>query len=328
MSLLSLFKNTNVNNTQTLLVGEDSFLNDYLTRSLVHEKKFANYEILTIDCESDGIDDLIANITEASLFGQQKMIIVKNPYFLTTKVAKKDQKKIKQLEQILTNAKQLDDVIVIVASYNKLDRRKKLTKLVLSQFNVIDTNVKTYEVKRVVRSIIKAEGYQISNTALNLLLERSDQVLDTVLSNFNKLKAVTSDYHITEALITQNIELSFAQNVFAILESALRHNYHEALERLDNQLREGSSPAQLLAVFENQIELILVTKILQKRGRSEPEIVKELAVHPYRVKLALNNNLSTQQLANLLQQAIIFDYNYKAGLYHDNNFLKLFILST
>lgn len=327
MSLLSLFKNTNSNNPQTLLVGEDSFFNDYLARSLIREKKFVNYEKLIIDCETDGLDDLIANMTESSLFGQRKMIIIKSPFFLTAKQPKKDQKKIKQLEKIFTNVKQFEDIIILVASYEKLDRRKKLTKIVLSQLNVIDTKVKTYEVSKVINAIIKAENYQISKAALKLLLERSDQILDTALSNFNKLKVAAVDHQITEALIDQNIDLSFAQNVFAILESALKHNYREALKRLDNQLREGSSPVQLLAVFENQLELILVSKILQKRGRSESEIVKEIAVHPYRVKLALKNSLSIQQLANLLEQAIIFDYNYKNGRYHDNSFLKLFILS-
>lgn len=327
MTLLSLFKNTNSNIPQTILVGEDSFLNDYLSRSLMHEERFSSYEKEIVNCETDGLDNLIAAMTESSLFSQNKMIIVKNPFFLTAKVPKKYQKQLNQLQQIFTNVDQLDDVLVLVASYEKLDRRKKLTKTVLKQFNVIDTKIKTYEISKITKSLITTEGYQISQSALQLLLERSDQILDTILSNFNKLKVAAVDKEITETLIKQNVDLSFAQNVFAILESALRHNYREALDRLDNQLREGNSPIQLLAVFENQLELILVAKILKSRGRSEPEIVRELAVHPYRIKLALNNNLEITKLASLLKEAIKLDYNYKNGQYREDNFLKLFILS-
>ncbi|MCT7820196.1 MAG: DNA polymerase III subunit delta, partial [Lactobacillus crispatus] len=79
--------------------------------------------------------------------------------------------------------------------------------------------------------------------------------------------------------------------------------------------------------FENQLELILVVKILAQRGRSEPQIVKELGVHPYRVKLALRNRLKIDKLENLLRDAIDLEFKYKNGTYREDNFLKLFILN-
>ncbi|MDF7672087.1 DNA polymerase III subunit delta [Lactobacillus sp. ESL0701] len=327
MTLLSLFKNSNSSNPQTLILGEDSFLNDYLARSYTREERFNDLERVNVDCESEGIDELIADLTESSLFSQQKIITVKNPFFLTTKAPKKMQKQMDQLQEIFANLQQLDDLVVLVASYDKVDRRKKLTKTVLQQFNVVETKVKTYEVAPVTKNLIAAEGYQISRTGLQLLLQRSDQVLDTILGNYNKLKMIAVDGKITEQEIVQNVDLSLAQNVFAILESALKHNYQEAINRLDNQLREGSNPIQLLAVFENQLELILAAKILQKRGRSESQIVKALGVHPYRVKLALDNRLALEKLMSLLEEAIKLDFNYKNGQYHEDNFLKLFILN-
>ncbi len=192
---------------------------------------------------------------------------------------------------------------------------------------MVEPQIRSYEVGAITKALIKAEGYTITQSALQLLIERSDQVMDTVLSNYQKLKMAAIDSKITEKLVLQNVDLSLAQNIFAILESALNKNYQEAVDRLDNQLREGTSPIQLLAVFENQLELILIVKILAKRGRSESQIVKELGVHPYRVKLALKNRLTITKLENLLRQAINLEFNYKNGTYHENNFLKLFVLN-
>ena len=217
----------------------------------------------------------------------------------------------------------LEDTIVIVASYEKLDRRKKLTKTVLKQFNVVEPKIRSYEVGAITKALIKAEGYTITQSALQLLIERSDQVMDTVLSNYQKLKMTATDNKITEKSVMQNVDLSLAQNIFAILESALNRNYQEAVDRLENQLREGTSPIQLLAVFENQLELLLVVKILAQRGRSEPQIVKDLGVHPYRVKLALKNRVKISKLEKLLRDAIDLEFNYKNGTYHEDNFLKL-----
>lgn len=327
MTLLSLFKNTNNNNPHTLIWGADDFLNDYLVRSYAKEDRFKDLEHVTVDCESDGLDELIASLTESSLFIEQKFIVVKNPFFLTAKVSKKLQKQIDDLQKIFENLADLEDVVVIVASYEKIDRRKKLTKTVLKQFNVVEPQIRPYEVASTTKALIKDEGYIITQSALQLLIERSDQVIDTILSNYQKLKMVATDNKITEKSVMQNVDLSLAQNIFAILESALDKNYREAVERLDNQLREGTNPIQLLAVFENQLELILVVKILAQRGRSEPQIVKELGVHPYRVKLALRNRLKIDKLENLLRDAIDLEFKYKNGTYREDNFLKLFILN-
>ena len=327
MTLLSLFKNTNNNNPHTLIWGADDFLNDYLVRSYAKEDRFKDLEHVTVDCESDGLDELIASLTESSLFSERKFIVVKNPFFLTAKVSKKLQKQIDDLQKIFENLADLEDVVVIVASYEKIDRRKKLTKTVLKQFNVVEPQIRPYEVASTTKALIKDEGYIITQSALQLLIERSDQVIDTILSNYQKLKMVATDNKITEKSVMQNVDLSLAQNIFAILESALDKNYREAVERLDNQLREGTNPIQLLAVFENQLELILVVKILAQRGRSEPQIVKELGVHPYRVKLALRNRLKIDKLENLLRDAIDLEFKYKNGTYREDNFLKLFILN-
>lgn len=327
MSLLSLFKNSNQLNPQTLIWSGDDFLNDYLAKSYINEDKFMGLDYVTVDCENDGLDELIADLTESSLFSSQKLIFVKNPFFLTAKVAQKYKKQIKELEKIFTHINEIEDIIVMVASYEKIDRRKKITKTIISNFNLVEPKVRSYEVGAIVKSIIKEEGYSISNSALQVLVERSDQVMDTVLSNYSKLKTVATDKRITEKSVLQNVDLSLAQNIFAILDAAVRKKYQEAMTRLDDQLREGTNAIQLLAVFENQIELLLVVKILAKRNRTESQIVKELGVHPYRVKLALQNRLSIEKLRTLLEEAIRLDYNYKNGTYTESNFLKMYVLS-
>lgn len=327
MSLISIFKNTNNNNSQTLVVGADAFLNDYLVRSYVKEKNFSQMDHISVDCEADGLDELIANLTESSLFSNQKVITVKNPFFLTSKSIKKWDRQIKQLQDIFSHVQELDNVVVLQADYEKIDRRKKISKIIASNFNIVEPKFKPYEIAAITKAIINTEGYQISQTALHLLIERSDQVIDTILSNYLKLKTIAASRKITEKMVNQNVDLSLAQNIFAILESALNNNYQEALIRLRDQLRQGTNPIQLLAVFENQLEFILVVKTLLKRGRLQNQIVKELGVHPYRVKLAAQNRLNILKLKELLMKAIKLDYNYKKGTVQDEKFVELFILS-
>ena len=91
MTLLSLFKDSNKKTAHTLINGGDAFLNEYIADSYIHEEELSEYEKISIDCDSEGLDELIADLTESSLFSQKKVITIKNPFFLTAKVPKKFQ---------------------------------------------------------------------------------------------------------------------------------------------------------------------------------------------------------------------------------------------
>lgn len=327
MTLISLFKQTNPKNANLLIQGPDSFFNDYLVRNYLNQKKFSGLDQVIVDCLEDGLDELMATLTESSLFSSQKMVVVKNPFFLMAKVPQKYKKQIEKLTKIIEHLDDLEDIVIFVANYEKIDRRKKVSKFLLEHVNVVETSLKPYEVSGVIKAISKEEGYQITNMALQILMQRSDQVLDAALSNYLKLKNIVGeDKKITETLINENIDRSLSENIFEILTAAFNKNYQEATQRLDDHLREGASAIQLLAIFESQIEFLTCVKVLQNLRWSKDQITKELKVNPYRVKLAMENKVSLNKLASLLKQAIELDFRYKNGTYHGDEFLKLFLL--
>lgn len=327
MTLISLFKQTNPKNANLLIQGPDSFFNDYLVRNYLNQKSFSELDQVIVDCLEDGLDELMATLTESSLFSNQKVVVIKNPFFLMAKVPQKFKKQVEKLTKIVEHLGDLEDVVVFVANYEKIDRRKKISKLLLEHVNVIETTFKPYEVSGIIKAISKEEGYQITNMALQVLIQRSDQVLDVSLSNYVKLKNIVGeDKRITETLINENIDRSLSENIFEILTAAFDKKYQEATQRLEDHLREGASAIQLLAIFESQLEFLTCVKVLQNRRWSKDQITKELKVNTYRVKLALENKVSLSKLTVLLKQAIELDFGYKNGTYHGDEFLKLFLL--
>ena len=218
MTLISLFKQTNPKNANLLIQGPDSFFNDYLVRNYLNQKSFSELDQVIVDCLEDGLDELMATLTESSLFSNQKIVVVKNPFFLMAKVPQKFKKQVEKLTKIIEHLGDLEDVVVFVANYEKIDRRKKISKLLLEHVNVIETTFKPYEVSGIIKAISKEEGYQITNMALQILTQRSDQVLDVSLSNYVKLKNIVGeDKRITETLINENIDRSLSENIFEIL---------------------------------------------------------------------------------------------------------------
>ena len=327
MALIELFKPTNINNPQTLISGSDAYLNDYLVQDFVNQEKFKDLEQSVVDCVEDGLDELMASLTESSLFSSQKLIIVKNPFFLTAKVAAKYKKQIEKLQVILNHLQELENVVVFIASYEKIDKRKKITKTLLQQVDLVETKFRPYEISGIIKGISKNDGYRITNQALQLLIQRSDQVLDTALSNYVKLKNISDDKNITESLIEQNIDRSLSENVFEILTAAFNGDYAQASARLDGHLREGNSPVQLIAIFESQFEFLMTVKVLQERRWTKEQIVKELKANPYRIQLTMQNRISLNRLKSIMRKLIELDFGYKNGTYRGNEYLKMFILA-
>ncbi|CCI80935.1 DNA polymerase III subunit delta [Lactobacillus hominis] len=328
MNILSLFKQSNSKIPQTLILGEDAFLNDYLARKFVAQEQFKDFEHITLDCSEDGLDELMANLTESSLFDNQKIIIAKNPFFLTAKVAAKYKKDIEKLQVIIEHLNEIENIVVFVANYENIDRRKKISKALMKQVNVVETKLKPYEISGFLKALIKQEGYTITNQALQMLIQRSDQVLDTALANYLKLKNICDDDHkITESLIDRTIDRSLSENIFEILSAAFKGDYVQASKRLDDHLREGNNVVQLLAVFQNQLEFLMVVKVLQNRRWSQDQIVRELKANPYRIKFAMQNPVKLAKLKDLIKHSIELDFGYKNGTYHGNEFLKMFLLS-
>ncbi|MDO4912176.1 MAG: DNA polymerase III subunit delta [Lactobacillus sp.] len=323
MSLLDIFKVTNNDATPILVSGPDQFLNDYLISSYTAT---LDLEKETLDCQNGDLNELIATLSEASLFAVQKIVIIKNPLFLTSKSGQIPKRQLEQLEKIFEHVAELTDYVIINASYEKLDKRKKLTKLVLDNFKVVETAIKPYEVGDYFKKIVAEEKYHISPKGFEMLLSRSDQVMEYLLSNYLKLKDITDSHDLSDELIDQNIDLSLAQNVFAILEAAYSRKFKEAELRLDDQIRYGSNPIQLVAVFESQLELIMLTKLLAEKGYREADIAKEIGVHPYRIKLANRIRLNFRQVKKLYREVVELEYGYKNGTYQEDTYLKLFLL--
>jgi DNA polymerase-3 subunit delta len=309
-----------------VFLGPHALINDYLAKAYARQEQFKDCDLQVLDCQEDGLGELLAALTESSLFSAQKVLLIKNPFFLTSKVPAAEKKNIKQLQTVFAHLQELDDILIFEADYDKLDQRKKLTKLLKQGAEIVDLRLKPYQTGDFLRELAKMEGYSFAPGAFKLLLERSDQVLETTLANYKTLKAITEGQTISRQAVNEHIDLSLAQNVFAILEDDLHHNYQAALHRLDDQLRQGQTAVGLLAVFASQLELLVTIKTLAQRGRSPEQITHDLGIHPYRVKLALRNRYSLTKLRQMLLEVIELDYGYKTGRYQSPLFLQNFLL--
>ena len=93
-------------------------------------------------------------------------------------------------------------------------------------------------------------------------------------------------------------------------------------------LIQKEEPIKIVALLISQFRLLLQVKILQKQGYPQGDIAKVLKVHPYRVKLALQNIRQYNQklLSEALDYLIDADYKMKTGQIDQELQVELFIM--
>ena len=127
-----------------------------------------------------------------------------------------------------------------------------------------------------------------------------------------------------EALVAKTLE----QSIFDFGEAILNKDSKRALQIYHDMLLQKEDPIKMNAILLGQFRLLLQVSYLKKAGYQEPEIQKTLAVHPYRVKLALNQcrRYGTPLLEVAFQQLVETEYALKTSVGIKEMQLEWFIL--
>ncbi|MCY8098225.1 DNA polymerase III subunit delta, partial [Bacillus atrophaeus] len=97
-------------------------------RQAVIDQETKDFNLSVFDLEEDPLDLAVADAETFPFMGERRLVIVKNPYFLTgEKKKEKVEHNVSALEAYIQEPAPYT-VFVLLAPYEKLDERKKLTK--------------------------------------------------------------------------------------------------------------------------------------------------------------------------------------------------------
>ncbi|MDU6316034.1 MAG: DNA polymerase III subunit delta, partial [Enterococcus faecalis] len=221
-------------------------------------------------------------------------------------------------------------VLVFMASYEKLDERKKITKALKKNATVVDVNpMDEKAIRQYISQTIESEGYTIRSDAFDLLLQLTDLNLSKIMGELQKLYLYALETKtITRGAVQELVPKSLEHNVFDLTNEVLSGNSEKAVQLYEDLLLQGEETIKLNAILLNQIRLFLQTKILAKMGYQQANIADTLKVHPYRVKLALQQvrRFELSRLERLYDELVENDYRMKTGQMDKELLFQLFIL--
>lgn len=306
-----------------LLYGEfeteiDKFINKLMIDNNIDTKLTYNYKDTTIN-------DVIEECSYLDLFGNNKIVVLNECFFLTGKETLDSE----LLTKYIDNPNQ-GVILIFKVITDKLDERKKLVKLlksksIVKEFKLLDSrNINNY-----ISEYFKSKGYKIDYDSINEIKNRlvdNTKVIDTEL---DKLYL----YKINDKVITINdvkkVICKYDDNVsFKLVNSVLKKDKKSIFNLYKELINKNEEPIMILTMLANQFRLIYEVKVLSDSGLSLNDIASKLKEHPYRVQITYENslNIGKKEIKRIITKLYETDYNIKTGIMDKEKALELFFL--
>ena len=295
-----------------LVTGEKSLNNLEIDKILKKEK---DYSLIKYDLEENSILQVVDELNTVDLFSPKKLVIV----YSFSKIEKEHEEDLTRYIE-----KSEDSNILILVTTEKLDERKKLTKLLKSKSKVIDTtntNVDSY---------IKEElnDYKMDFGALSLLKDYTNNNYNKIGQEINKLKMLKLDEKvITKDDVISVVRKSFDKNIFDFTNAINEKNkkkmfdiYYELIENKEDELK-------ILGVLANNFRLLYKVKIL-KDIKSESECMSILNIkNPKRLYILKQETYKYDKndLLRYLKELSELDIKIKSGLIDKKLGMEIFL---
>ncbi|MFZ7945464.1 DNA polymerase III subunit delta [Neobacillus sp. 19] len=299
--------------TEAFLINETKQL--LLSHILNEDEKDFNFS--AYDLEETPVDVALEDAETFPFLGERKVIFLHNPAFLTAEKSKeKVDHNLTKFEAYLKEPAPYT-VMVISAPYEKLDERKKITKELKRNAEIVEAKkLSEHELKKWVAERAKSSGIEFEAIAIDQLLALVGTNMFMIAGEVDKLSLYAAEEkRVNAALVDNLVARSLEQNIFTLIEKVVQRRLDEALRIYYDLLKQNEEPIKILALLAGQFRLIYQVKELSRRGYGQQQIAGYLKTHPFRVKLALGQagKFSDEELSNLMKLLADADYQMKTG---------------
>lgn len=315
-----------------LLTGEERYILDTTIQHL--KKAMPDVDESTVnyfDLSETPVEFVIDEADTLPFLQERKLIIASNATFLRAqeKGKEKIEHNLSRLESWLQTPSPTA-VVVFLAPYEKLDARKKITKLMTKQTTVI-------EAKRLEGTdLLTWVQHEAKSNGIEMERERAQQLVDLVgddllLLSSELLKIATylgGQGVVTEKILQLLVPRTPETDVFRLTDAYVNGKVSESISIYHDLLRNGEEPIMLTSLIASQIRLMIQVNSLQKKGYQQQQIAKTIGVHPYRVKLMMgkSRHTSPERLLQILDRLAMIDYQLKSTGGRRERIFELFLM--
>jgi DNA polymerase-3 subunit delta len=299
---------------------------DALIGQIVPEDSF---NFFRFHAEETPIQTVVQEADTMPFMAERRLIVVENAYLFTGTKGQRVEHDLNSLETYLEQPAPYTTVVFLVYA-DKLDERKKITKLALKQAKVVHfPPLKEAECRDWIEKQVKQRGGRITPEAVNRLLFYVGTHLPFLRMEIDKLCLYVGEAGVIgEEAVDELAARTVEQDVFLFVDELVCGRIERAMRLFQDLLKQKEAPVKLLFMITRQIRIMLQVKLYAERGFAVQHIAGMIGVHPFVCKRAYeqSRNYSRAQLESLLCVLAELDYQIKSGQIGDVQGLEMFLL--
>ncbi|MFT8392155.1 MAG: DNA polymerase III subunit delta [Sporolactobacillus sp.] len=303
-----------------LLYGTQDYLIQFMKKKIIGEALTGDeqgFNMSSYDMTDVSLASVIEDADTIPFLGGKKVVIAENAYFLTSEKIKS---KVEQDSRVLSDYLEHpspDSVVLIIAPYEKLDKRKKIVKQLEKSAQVYAlSKLSDRAVFQLMEAVAQRYGAAYTHAGHDQLILSIGTNLGQLAHEVEKCALYCgTDRPIDETAVQIIGSRSLESNVFLLVNQVMKKNTEQSLHILHDLVRMKEEPLKLLALLERQFRIVYQVGIYQKAGYTQSSMATKIGVHPFAVRMAADQAqlYSPPMLAQALSHCAETDYQMKTG---------------
>ncbi len=265
---------------------------------------------ITYDFENTDIKDIISEASYYSMFNDLKYIVVKNSHLF--KMSEDETNLlIKYLEHPNPSS------ILIFTSNDKLDNRKKITKILKDKYKIIELKeMYKKDLIQIVNEYVKDNKYTIDYKSVNYIIDSCLNNYDLIINELDKIflyynKPTDILYDDVVGLVAPILN----DNSFKFIEAVINKDLKLSFKIYDELVINKVEPISLIILLAREYRLIYRAKCFYEMNPSIYYVASEMKMVDWQVEKHLENSsrYSKKELKDNLRKLAKLDLEIKSG---------------
>lgn len=291
----------------------------------INEFNFVSYDAL--ECE---MLDVMYEATLMPICEDSRTIVVDNAAFLSTEKSKKVTLTKEEEKAILDYVKNPNSAVtmIFIVHSEKIDEKNAIIKAVKENGRIIEAlNPSDKDWIKYAEKLFANYGIEANYNVIDEFTKRTNK--DAMLMNNEIKKLALYSNKITMNDLDLLVAKPLEDKIFNLCTLIVTNKTKEAINLYRDLLVKNEEPVAIIALIATQIRLFVDVFTLSEAGLSQADISKELNIHPYRIKLALDNRryIKLKNLKQEIDNLYKLDYDIKSGKIDRFFGLEMFILN-
>lgn len=218
-----------------------------------------------------------------------------------------------------------------VFTESEVDKRSKLYKTVQSKGYAAEFPVQNEAVlKRWIVATLAREGKKITESTVQLFLEKTGTDMDNIQTELEKLICYCLD---REIITTQDVEsicaVKINDRIFDMINAIAAGKQKQALNLYYDLCALKVAPMRILVLIARQCNQLLQVKELKSKGYDNRTIASKMSVAPFIVNKALSQaaKFKSSTLRKAVEKCVEAEESIKTGRMNDRMSVEILILS-